>query len=151
MNSIRNEIGELIKSARRQKGMSARELGERLSPQVTYAAVYGWEAAKCMPNADTLLQISEILDVDVKSLLPGFFNETVFTVETKSESARRDIAEFESCYARMSDSQRRAVLAVASAMVETHPLSSAQDTPIEESVEYSVTNRDTGEISPLHS
>lgn len=145
MNNIRNEIGELIKSARKKKGMSARELGERLEPKVTFAAVYGWEGAKCMPNADTLLQISKILDVDIKALLPGFEGHLEFTVETTSESARRDIAEFESCYARMSDSQRRAVLAVASAMVETHPLSAAQDTPIEEAVEYSVTNRDAGD------
>ena len=151
MNASGNEIGDLIKAARKKNRISARELGERLSPSVTFGAVYGWESGKTKPNADTLLQISKILDVDIKALLPGFEGNLEFAVETTSESARRDIAEFESCYVRMSDSQRRAVLAVASAMVESHPLSGAQDTPIEEAVEYSVTNRDTGETGPLHS
>ena len=151
MDNIRNEIGELIKQARRQKKMSARELGERLIPPVTFAAVYGWESGNRMPNADTLLQISKILEIDVKSLLLKDNEPASNYFVSSNDAVRRDMAEFESCYVRMSDSQRRAVLAVASAMVESHPLSSAQDTPTEEAVEYSVTNRDTGETGPLHS
>lgn len=148
MNANGNDIGDLIRAARKKKRISARELGERLSPSVTFGAIYGWESGKTKPNADTLLQISKILDVDIKALLPGFDGNLEFAVETTSESARRDLAEFESCYARMSESQRRAVLAVASAMVESHPLPCAQDTPVDEAVEYSVVDRDAGDSSP---
>ena len=109
-------IGTLIKMARKQKHLSARELGERLSPPVTHGAVYGWESGKNKPNADTVWQISEILEIDLRSFFPES-EEELPCLDLKNP-LKTDIEAFENFYSRMNETQRKAVLCVARAMVD---------------------------------
>ena len=110
-------VGELIRAARKKKGMSAEKLGELLEPPVTFGAVYGWEKGKAKPNADTLWQISEILEVDIRQFFaePG---ESRFYWESVSLDDRDDARELCDCYSKMSDEQKAAVLTVVKSMVD---------------------------------
>ena len=120
-------IGALIRQARKSKGITSIELAEMLTPKKKPQTVTAWERGISSPDAESLSQIANLLEIDVRSFY-GQEDSQEFAVVQLDDPMRRDIAEFESCYARMSESQRRAVLAVASAMVETHPLSSVQNT-----------------------
>ena len=141
-------IGALIRQARKSKGITSIELAEMLTPKKKPQTVTAWERGISSPDAESLSQIANLLEIDVRSFY-GQEDSREFVVVQLDDPIKRDIAEFESCYARMSESQRRAVLAVASAMVESVPPSCAQDTPCEEAIEYSVIERGRGDSSPL--
>lgn len=96
-------LGAAIREARKAKGISASALGEMLEPCVTHTAVYKWELGQTEPGISHMLQMRDILGLN----LTQFFGE-----ETRQHS------EIETYLSRMSEKQRKAVLAVASAMVE---------------------------------
>lgn len=60
-------IGERIKYARKIKGMSQAELGEKLG--VTKVSVCGYEKGTRTPTVDKLLKLVEVLDLDAKYVL----------------------------------------------------------------------------------
>lgn len=116
MENKTSDFGELIKQARKTKRISARELGDKLSPPVTYGAIYAWESGKNKPNADVIWQISEILEIDIRSFFPGSDSSVEYRLVSLGEPDGLD--ELSDNYRKMNDKQRKAVLAVASAMVE---------------------------------
>lgn len=63
------KVGALIKKLRAEKGMTQRELAEKLS--VSEQAVSKWERAAGCPDISLLGALSKALDVDVRSLLTG--------------------------------------------------------------------------------
>lgn len=60
-------LGEKIKELRKNKGILQKELADRLS--VGKSTVAMWETNKREPDIDTIMKISEILDVSVDELL----------------------------------------------------------------------------------
>ena len=60
-------LGEKIKELRKNKGILQKELADRLS--VGKSTVAMWETNKREPDIDTVMKISEILDVSVDELL----------------------------------------------------------------------------------
>jgi putative transcriptional regulator len=60
-------IGENLKTLRKQKGFSQEELAERL--HVVRQTISKWEKNLSVPDADTLMQLAEILEVSVSELL----------------------------------------------------------------------------------
>lgn len=72
-----SEISKNIQNIRFQKGMSQEELAEKLS--VSPQTVSEYESGESEPSIDTLLQIAEILNTDINSLV----------YETKDASAIR--------------------------------------------------------------
>lgn len=60
-------VGQNIKNAREQIGLSQRALAEKLN--VTQAAVSQFENGKNPPKIDTLIKISNALQIDINSLL----------------------------------------------------------------------------------
>lgn len=60
-------VGQNIKNAREQIGLSQRALAEKLN--ITQAAVSQFENGKNPPKIDTLIKISTALNVDINSLL----------------------------------------------------------------------------------
>ena len=60
-------IGGNIKRVRKEKNMSQEELAVHLS--VVRQTVSKWESGRSVPDADMLIQIAELLDVSVNSLL----------------------------------------------------------------------------------
>lgn len=75
-------FGENLKTLRKQKGFSQEELAARL--HVVRQTVSKWEKSLSVPDADTLIQLSEILEVPVSKLL----GERI-----ENETTKNDIAE----------------------------------------------------------
>ena len=67
MNQVK--CGELIAALRKEKGMTQKELGQRLS--VSDRAVSNWERGVRFPDIGLLEALSDILDVSVLELLRG--------------------------------------------------------------------------------
>ena len=60
-------LSENLKSFRKSKGISQEELAVRLN--VVRQTISKWEKGLTVPDADTLIRIAEILEVDVSELL----------------------------------------------------------------------------------
>lgn len=60
-------FGENLKTLRKQKGFSQEELATRL--HVVRQTISKWEKNLSVPDADTLIRLSEILEVSVSELL----------------------------------------------------------------------------------
>ena len=60
-------FSENLKTLRKQKGFTQEELASRL--HVVRQTVSKWEKGLSVPDADTLIRLSEILDVSVSQLL----------------------------------------------------------------------------------
>lgn len=115
METSRN-AGAIIRSARKGKKISAEKLGLMLDPPVTSSAVTAWERGQNNPSIEVIRQICNVLEIDVRSFYRQ--EEVELTFVNLDDPMRKDMETFESCYSRMNDTQRKAVLAVASAMVE---------------------------------
>lgn len=62
-------LQDQLKACRKNKGLTQEELAEKL--HVVRQTVSKWECGASVPDADLLLKIAEILEVDVKDLLGG--------------------------------------------------------------------------------
>lgn len=112
--------GERIKFARKEAGLTQRELGERLG--ITYQTVAQWENNLRNPKFDTLRRIAEALDIaidylwgftdspdtriatqgDIDKILDG---EVVFT----SENLSKDEAEMIEKFKRLPPEERKRI------------------------------------------
>ena len=63
------QIGRFIAECRKEKGLTQRELGERL--HVTDRAVSKWETGKSFPDVSILEEVCRELDISVSELLAG--------------------------------------------------------------------------------
>lgn len=64
---IKVNIGERIKSARKNAGLTQRELGEKLG--VSEKTVSSWEINRTEPSMGTLEKIAKVLDINKSDLL----------------------------------------------------------------------------------
>ena len=64
-----NKFGETIVLLRKEKGMTQKELADKLG--VTDKAVSRWETGKNYPDIETLKKLAEVLEVSVNDLLQG--------------------------------------------------------------------------------
>lgn len=67
MNQVR--IGKFISKCRKKKGITQNELAELLG--VTNRAVSKWETGICMPDAGTIPELCQILDISISDLFSG--------------------------------------------------------------------------------
>ncbi len=63
------KIGKFIAELRRDKGLTQEELAEKL--YITDRAVSKWERGLSLPDADKMLDLCNILDINVNELLNG--------------------------------------------------------------------------------
>lgn len=63
-------IGEQIKSMRQLRGLTQKELGERMG--IDGSAVRKYESGKIIPKIDTLQKFAEALGTSVSAFLPAF-------------------------------------------------------------------------------
>lgn len=64
-----DKISELIKSKRKEKGLTQLELAEKLN--VTEKAISRWETGRGTPDISLLIPLSKALDLDVSEILNG--------------------------------------------------------------------------------
>lgn len=64
-----NAVGNQIAALRKQKGLTQNELGERIG--ISAQAVSKWERGETLPDTAILLELSEVLETTVDSILSG--------------------------------------------------------------------------------
>lgn len=67
------KTGEIIRSIRKEIGMTQKEVAEKMG--ISDKAVSKWERGSGMPDLSLLPELSEILKVDMNSLISGSFDE----------------------------------------------------------------------------
>ena len=60
-------VGERIRAARKQAGLTQRELGDRLGIQ--YQSIAQWETSRRIPKYENIKKIADVLQVPVESLI----------------------------------------------------------------------------------
>ena len=68
-SGIAREVGDLIRAARRGRGLSQEQLAHQLGKR--QATISNWEQGRTLPGVDDLLLIAGILGRDVNELLPS--------------------------------------------------------------------------------
>lgn len=64
------ELGRLLSAARAKAGLSQEQLGARLQPPMTRAAIANMETGKQRVLAKTLVELATALSVEVTALIP---------------------------------------------------------------------------------
>lgn len=86
------KIGELISRLRKSKGMTQKDLAERLG--VTDKAVSKWERGQSYPDISLIIPLSDLLGVTANELLSGEVdNDYSEDIETDEKSVNADIEE----------------------------------------------------------
>lgn len=93
------KTGNLIAQCRKEKGLTQAALAERLG--ISDRAVSKWETGRSLPDADNMLELSEILDITVDELLKGEkadkggydqMAENITKLNTKQQEAEKNKA-----------------------------------------------------------
>jgi transcriptional regulator with XRE-family HTH domain len=66
---LASEFGKRLRTLREQRGLTQRQLAERIEAQVPQISRY--EAGGIMPNAETLVALSDVLRVGLDELIVG--------------------------------------------------------------------------------
>lgn len=80
MNQIK--IGEFLKELRKEKGLTQEQLAEQFN--ISRRSVSRWETGNNMPDLDTLIEMADFYEIDLRELLDG---------ERKSEKMNEEIKE----------------------------------------------------------
>ena len=80
MNQIK--IGEFLKELRKEKAITQEQLAERFN--VSRRSVSRWETGNNLPDLDTLIEMADYYEIDLRELLDG---------ERKSEKMNEEIKE----------------------------------------------------------
>ena len=84
-------IGKFIANKRKEKGLTQRELGDKL--YVTDKAVSKWERGISFPDITLLKKLASILDVEVEDILEGESKAKKKSIESKIEEIQNQIKE----------------------------------------------------------
>ena len=80
MNQIK--IGEFLKELRKEKGLTQEQFAEQFN--VSRRSVSRWETGNNMPDLDTLVEMADYYEIDLRELLDG---------ERKSENMNEEVKE----------------------------------------------------------
>ena len=80
MNQIK--IGEFLKELRKEKRLTQEQFAEQFN--VSRRSVSRWETGNNMPDLDTLIQMADYYEIDLRELLDG---------ERKSEKMNEELKE----------------------------------------------------------
>lgn len=64
----RIETGKRIRKLREERGISVRELQDRMN-LASHQSVYKWELSQSVPTIDNLLILCEIFDVEITDII----------------------------------------------------------------------------------
>lgn len=117
-NERKGYIGAILRKARQNKGFTAKEVGEKLSPQRKGQTVTQWERGSTSPSPHDLAQLINLLEIDSRCFYQTEEARTEYYFVTLDDEKSEDVRHLNDCFSQMNDKQRKAVLAVASAMVD---------------------------------
>ena len=75
------KMGEFLKQLRKEKGLTQEELAEKF--YTSSRTVSRWETGKTMPDLNTLIELADFYDVDIREIIDGERKENNTDKETK--------------------------------------------------------------------
>lgn len=84
------KTGELLKHLRREKGLTQEQLAEHF--YVSSRTVSRWETGSNMPDVDTLIELAEFYDVDIREIIDG--ERKSENMDHKTKETLRKVAEY---------------------------------------------------------
>ena len=93
MNQIK--IGEFLKELRKEKGLTQEQFAEQFN--VSRRSVSRWETGNNMPDLDTLIEMADYYEIDLREFLDG---------ERKSEKMNEELKETVLKVAEYSNSEK---------------------------------------------
>lgn len=105
--NIRDYMASMIREFRKSKGLSTEELGELVGR--SRSAVESWESGRTQPDADKLIELCRVLEVDI----PDFFGPSISGKQSESDDTR----ELVRLYNAMDQPSRDALMLVARGLV----------------------------------
>ena len=74
-------MGEFLKQLRKEKGLTQEELAEKF--YTSSRTVSRWETGKTMPDLNSLIELADFYDVDIREIIDGERKENNMDKETK--------------------------------------------------------------------
>ena len=74
-------MGEFLRQLRKEKGLTQEELAEKF--YTSSRTVSRWETGKIMPDLNTLIDLADFYDVDIREIIDGERKENNMDHETK--------------------------------------------------------------------
>lgn len=84
-------IGKLISKIRKEKGLTQKELAEKL--KISEKTISKWECGNSIPDISIVNELSTILEIDVRDLLNGKMQDKSYIRKTAIRSRIRKVAE----------------------------------------------------------
>ena len=75
------KMGEFLKNLRKEKGLTQEELAEKF--YTSSRTVSRWETGKTPPDLNTLIELADFYDVDIREIIDGERKENYMDKETK--------------------------------------------------------------------
>ena len=75
------KMGEFLKVLRKEKGLTQEELAEKF--YTSSRTVSRWETGKTLPDLNTLIELADFYDVDIREIIDGERKENNMDKETK--------------------------------------------------------------------
>ena len=75
------KMGEFLRELRKEKGLTQEELAEKF--YTSSRTVSRWETGKIMPDLNTLIELADFYEVDIRELIEGERKENNMDHETK--------------------------------------------------------------------
>ena len=75
------KMGEFLKQLRKEKGLTQEELAEKF--YTSSRTVSRWETGKTMPDLNTLIELADFYDVDIREIIDGERKKNSMDKETK--------------------------------------------------------------------
>lgn len=102
--TTRDYMASMIREFRKAKGMTTEELGELVGR--SKSAVESWEVGRTQPDADKLIELCRVLDVDI----PDFFGPSISNKRCEQDD---DVKNLVNLYGVMDRDSRDALMLVA--------------------------------------
>ena len=74
-------MGEFLRQLRKEKGLTQEELAEKF--YTSSRTVSRWETGKIMPDLNTLIELADFYDVDIREIIDGERKSEIMEKETK--------------------------------------------------------------------
>ena len=84
------KIGEFLKSLRKSKGLTQEQLAEQF--YVSSRTISRWETGSNMPDLDTLMNLSDFYEVEIREILDG--ERKSENMENEEKETLKKVAEY---------------------------------------------------------
>ncbi len=113
-SEVKEYIARRIRELRESRKWNQEDLGKKFTPEKKKATVSSWENGRTTPDADTLIELCRIFEVDISDFYPGDSGKLKYSVVSLSDDEERLVR----WYRASSSEGKSAIYATAEKMFE---------------------------------